>query len=74
VEPIQVLVDRFAIRDLVDAYAHHADRRDPDGQAAVFAEEGRVRLFEGDPAVSDPIQTITGRPALEATFADLVRL
>jgi hypothetical protein len=69
---VQALIDRAAIRDLVDAYAHHADRRDPAAQAAVFTEEGIVRLYEGDPAVSAPLQTITGRPALATTFGELM--
>ena len=66
------MLDRSAIRDLVDAYAHHADRRDPVAQAAVFAEDGQVRLFQGDPARSAPMQTITGRAELAATFAGLI--
>ena len=44
---VSAFSDRIAIRDLIDAYAHHADRRDPEGQAAVFAEHGEVRLFQG---------------------------
>lgn len=70
---LAALVDRAAIRDLVDAYAHCADRRDPEGQAAVFAEHGEVRLFQEDPAGAVPVQVITGRAALAATFAELVR-
>ncbi|MFD9734567.1 nuclear transport factor 2 family protein [Umezawaea sp. NPDC059074] len=69
---IEELVDRLAIRDLVDAYAHHADRKDPDGQADVFTADGVVRLFEGDPTTSEPVGTVTGRAALASTFADLV--
>jgi len=30
------LADRIAIRELVDAYAHRADRRDAGGQEALF--------------------------------------
>jgi len=69
---IEEVADRLAIRDLVDAYAHHADRKDPDAQAGVFTHDGVVRLFEGDPATSKPVGTVTGRAALAATFADLV--
>jgi hypothetical protein len=32
------LADQPAIRDLVNAYAHHAERRNAHGQAAVFTE------------------------------------
>ncbi|NAZ76667.1 DUF4440 domain-containing protein [Kineococcus sp. T13] len=64
--------DREAVRRLIDAYAHHADRREPAEQAAVFTEDGRVLLFEGDPAKTEPVQTIHGREALAATFAGLI--
>lgn len=67
------VADLLAIRELVDAYAHHADRKDPDGQAAVFTAHGVVRLFEADPAVASPVRTTTGRAELAATFAHLVR-
>ena len=31
--------DRLAIRELFDAYAHCADRRDADGQKALFTDD-----------------------------------
>jgi hypothetical protein len=31
--------DRLAIRELFDAYAHCADRRDADGQKSLFTED-----------------------------------
>jgi hypothetical protein len=33
------IADRLAIRALIDAYAHCADRRDAKGQMALFAED-----------------------------------
>ena len=74
---LALLLDRLAIRDLVDGYAHGADRRDPAGQAAVFSEDGQVRLFQGDPTagdptVGDPVDVVTGRAALVDTFAGLI--
>ena len=33
------LADRLAIRTLVDAYAHCADRRDAEGQKELFTED-----------------------------------
>jgi len=36
---LQQLADRLGIRELVDAYAHCADRRDADGQMALFTED-----------------------------------
>ncbi len=72
-DALQLLADRQAIRDLVDAYAHHADRRDPAAQAEVFAEDGQVRLFQGDPTTHEPDQVITGRADLAATFDHLIQ-
>lgn len=66
------LADRLAIREVVDAYARGADRRDPVAQAATFTEDGVVRLFEADPAAAAPVQVLTGRSTLAATFTDLV--
>ena len=70
---VSSLVDRLAIRDLVDAYAHHADRREPEAQARVFADDGQVRLFPGDPATHEPDRVIVGREDLAATFDGLIR-
>ncbi|GAB2585358.1 nuclear transport factor 2 family protein [Microlunatus antarcticus] len=67
------LIDRLAIRELVDAYAHHADRREPEAQAGVFTEDGQVRLFQGDPTTHEADQVITGRADLAATFDHLIR-
>ena len=64
--------DREAIQRLINAYAHHADRREAARQAEVFSEHGRVLLFEGDPGQVDPVQTVHGREALAATFTGLI--
>jgi ketosteroid isomerase-like protein len=37
--------DRLAIRELVDAYAHCADRRDVRGQMALFTEDTHFVVF-----------------------------
>ncbi len=34
------MADRLAIRELVDAYAHSADRREADGQKSLFTSQG----------------------------------
>ena len=39
--------DRLAIRELFDAYAHCADRRDADGQKALFTLDTRFAVFSG---------------------------
>ena len=37
--------DRLAIRELVDAYAHCADRRDAEGQKALFTEDTHFVVY-----------------------------
>jgi hypothetical protein len=67
----QQLTDQEQIRQLIDEYAHHADRRNPAGQAALFTENGRVLVYTGDPENNEPVQTVTGHGELEAAFAGL---
>ncbi|MEV4299175.1 nuclear transport factor 2 family protein [Microbispora rosea] len=63
--------DRLAIRELVDAYAHLADRRDAQGQAALFTDDARVAVYDGEPGTTDPAQTLNGRDELAAAFGSL---
>ena len=37
--------DRLAIRELFDAYAHCADRRDAEGQKALFTPDTRFAVY-----------------------------
>ena len=37
--------DRLAIRELVEAYPHCADRRDADGQTALFIADAHFVVF-----------------------------
>jgi ketosteroid isomerase-like protein len=68
----QTTADRLAIRELVDAYAHCADRRDADGQKALFTEEAHFLVYmEGEG--SEPTQELNGREALTPVFDDLNR-
>lgn len=62
--------DRLAIRELVDAYAHCADRRDAKGQMALFTEDTHFVVYMNakDPT---PSQEIHSREALAPVFADL---
>jgi ketosteroid isomerase-like protein len=62
--------DHLAIRELVDAYAHCADRRDGEGQMALFTEDTRFLVFM-DAKASAPSQTITRRADLKPVFDDL---
>jgi SnoaL-like protein len=52
--------DRLAIRELIDAYAHFADRRQPEAQAALYADDGRTLVYT-DSGASEPAQVLTGR-------------
>ncbi|GAA4557114.1 nuclear transport factor 2 family protein [Planotetraspora kaengkrachanensis] len=63
--------DRLAIRELVDAYAHLADRRDAQGQAALFTEDARVAVYDGEPDTTEPAQALNGRNELAAAFGSL---
>ena len=64
--------DRLAIRELVDAYAHCADRRDAEGQKALFTEDTHFVVYmEGQS--SEPTQVLDGREALTPVFDDLNR-
>src|SRR6202012_3665825 len=62
--------DRLAIRELVDAYAHCADRRDARGQMALFTEDTHFIVYMD--AKSDvPTQELRGRDALAPVFENL---
>jgi hypothetical protein len=64
--------DRLAIRELIDAYAHCADRRDAVGQKALFTIDTAFTVhMEGQG--SEPTQVLSGREALTPVFDDLNR-
>jgi hypothetical protein len=62
--------DRVAIRELVEAYAHCADRRDAKGQMALFTPDTHFAVYMNakDPK---PSQELYSREALAPVFADL---
>jgi ketosteroid isomerase-like protein len=62
--------DRLAIRELVDAYAYCADRRDVAGQMALFTEDTELVVF-ADSRNPDPTQRLRGRAALAPVFDEL---
>jgi SnoaL-like domain len=64
--------ERLAIRELFDAYAHCADRRDAEGQKALFAADTRFAVFM-DGEGTEPTYVLEGREALTPIFADLNR-
>ena len=64
--------DRVALRELFDAYAHCADRRDAEGQKALFTEDTRFAVYM-DGEGSEPTYVLQGREALTPVFDDLNR-
>jgi hypothetical protein len=62
--------DRLAIRELIDAYAHCADRRDAAGQMALFTEDTRFVVYM-DATADEPTQELRGRTALAPVFDNL---
>lgn len=62
--------DRLAIRELFDAYAHCADRRDAEGQKALFVEDSRFVVYLAGEG-SEASYALDGREALTPVFADL---
>jgi hypothetical protein len=64
--------DRLAIRELVDAYAHCADRRDAEGQKSLFAEDTHFVVYM-DGQGSEATYALDGREALTPVFDDLNR-
>ena len=62
--------DRLAIRELVEAYAHCADRRDAKGQMSLFTGDSHFVVYMNakDPK---PSQELHSRDALAPVFADL---
>jgi hypothetical protein len=66
----QEAADRLAIRELFDAYAHCADRRDAKGQMALFTEDTRFIVFM-DAKSETPTQELHGRESLAPVFDNL---
>jgi hypothetical protein len=62
--------DRLAIRELVDAYALCADRRDAKGQMSLFTADTHFVVFM-NAKDSKPTWELRSRDALAPVFADL---
>jgi hypothetical protein len=62
--------DRLAIRELIEAYAHCADRRNAKGQMALFTPDTHFAVFM-DAKNPAPSQELHSREALAPVFADL---
>src|SRR6476469_8433873 len=64
--------DRLALRELFDAYAHCADRRDAEGQKALFTADTVFAVYMAGEG-AEPTYVLEGREALTPVFADLNR-
>jgi hypothetical protein len=62
--------DRLAVRELIDAYAHCADRRDAKGQMSLFTADTHFVVFM-NAKDSKPTWELRSRDALAPVFADL---
>ena len=62
--------DRLAIRELVEAYAHCADRRDANGQMSLFTEDTHFVVYMNAKNPT-PSMELHAREALASVFADL---
>src|SRR6202795_4443620 len=62
--------DRLAIRELIEGYAHCADRRDAEGQMSLFTADTHFVVYMNakDPT---PSQQLHSREALAPMFAEL---
>src|SRR5580658_6636843 len=68
--PLEEVADRLAIRELVESYAHCADRREAKGQMSLFTADTHFVEYMNakDPK---PSQELHSREALAPVFADL---
>ena len=62
--------NRLAIRELIEAYAHCADRRDAKGQMSLFTQDTHFVVFMSAKD-QKPSQELHSREALAPVFAEL---
>ena len=64
------MADRLAIRELFDAYARCADRRDAQGQLSLFTSDARFLVYM-DAESEQPTQDLRGHAAILPVFENL---
>jgi hypothetical protein len=69
ISPVEA-ADRLAIRELVDAYAHCADRREAEGQKALFTEDTHFLVYMNGVG-AEPTEDLRGREQLTPVLAAL---
>jgi hypothetical protein len=68
--PPEEAADRLAIRELIDAYAHCADRREAEGQKALFTEDTQFVVYMNGEG-TEPTDDLHGREQLTPVFSAL---
>jgi hypothetical protein len=68
--PPKKAADRFAIRELVETYAHCADRRDAKSQMSLFTADAHFVVYM-NAKDRKPSQELHSREALAPVFAEL---
>ena len=63
--------DRAAIRELIDAYAHDADRRETEKQVALFTPDAILENIHNEPGKDKDTTVLRGRKDLATGFATL---
>ena len=66
----QEAADRLAIRQLIDAYAHCADRREAEAQKALFTEDTHFLVYMNGVG-TEPTEDLHGNEHLTPVFAAL---
>lgn len=72
-QQLRDLLDRAALRRLVEAYASGVDRREAHAVAALFVETGRLAIYEGDPSQVEPVRVRNGPEEIASALAGLTR-
>jgi uncharacterized protein (TIGR02246 family) len=67
-DPITYLTDRLAISDLVHAYAQGVDRRDSEGVARLFTEDGSFIAY-ATPGDREPTSSSRGHDGIAKAIA-----
>lgn len=70
-DELSYLLDRLALRDLVEGYAFRVDGDDPADAALLFAPDGELRIFHA--GQTDPVRERIGREAIATAMTGLSR-
>ena len=65
------VADRLAIKTLIDAYSHCADRRETQKQTDLFTNDATIEVYDSEPRNTKPRAIIHGHTELAAGFATL---